>query len=442
MEANFRLILLCYICRDKIMLNRLASKLSVQDWEDSREESIVAKVALRFFRIYEEPVGMLLRSEVETELDNTPNLGEAVRAKVQALLRQIEGKEIALSSAEAIENKVLKLKRDQFFSRSIEKIIDLQAAGTLTNEKFGKICQLASEYVGDDKLHIVDYFSDEELDKRIERRLVSKLIKYPLTMIDPLDDRTEAIGKGELGFFLAPFNSGKSLGLAHLADAYTKQGLDGIHFTLEDPPSIFEDRLDASLTYTPLDELNGMSERLRKKFLKLKSARKGQLKIVDARGGGWTLARMEQVVDKCRNQGFIADFIDIDYDDEVEVESKSEKRFEMAELYSGLIRFAVRKNAILWTAAQGTADSEQRRILSGSDIAEAKGKIRKATMAIGIGKGNSPDSKYLQVMRHRHGKSRFGVEICTAFEYGLFYDREKTLEYESKKNKETSADAA
>ena len=73
-------------------------------------------------------------------------------------------------------------------------------------------------------------------------------------------------------------------------------------------------------------------------------------------------------------------------------------------------------------------------IISADKAGDDIGKIQKATMVIGIGQGPShEDARYLYITAHKRGRSRFGVEIMTELEKGLFYSRDKTYELNKKK---------
>ena len=135
-----------------------------------------------------------------------------------------------------------------------------------------------------------------------------------------------------------------------------------------------------------------------------------------------------------KREGFVADVIVIDYDDELECEKQfkgeSARRFEFAEIYRKLRRLAVKLDVILWTAAQATRKGEGKRVLTMSDVAEDYSKVRKAFLGISIGSDPKvPALKVLYVMRHKDGRSRFGVEIMSNFASAIFYDAEASALY-------------
>jgi hypothetical protein len=204
-----------------------------------------------------------------------------------------------------------------------------------------------------------------------------------------------------------------------------------LHITLEDPIEEVENRLDASIAGVAKNALVNFPIRLRKRLRKARTILKGKIRLVDGTEGGWTLAKIEQTWEELRQDGFIADAIVIDYDDELEspiqYKGDSAARMKSADIYRSLRKLAARLNIIVWTAAQGTRASEGHKIISGRDVAEDISKIRKVTLCIGIGKIDEyEDRKHLYVTRHRLDRSRFGVDICTDYGAGLFYDVEAT----------------
>ena len=78
--------------------------------------------------------------------------------------------------------------------------------------------------------------------------------------------------------------------------------------------------------------------------------------------------------------------------------------------------------------SKANMDAEGKRIVSGRYAAEDKSKLRKVALAIGI--GVDPDKQHVRhlfVAAHKTDRSRFGVDVCTDYDSGIFYDRDATL---------------
>jgi hypothetical protein len=324
-----------------------------------------------------------------------------------------------------------KLKHHAFYAAAVEEVISNYEKGTLQSDVLAELVERANKELKVNGILSRDYI--EGLETRIKRReLWAEDHKFPLLLIDPLDTKIRAIGRGHLGMFLAPFASGKGFALIHITVAYALQGLKVLHISLEDPADEVEDRLDAALTGLPKSKLFRLPNRLRKRFRKVKRLMRGRIKLIDGIEGGFTVSRIERIWEEEKQNGFIADAIVIDYDDELECEKQfkgeSARRMEYGEIYKRLRRLAAKLNVIVWTAGQATRDAEGKKVISGKLAAEDISKIRKCFLVIGI--GSMPESetlKYLFVARHRLDRSRFGVTIASNFAQGLFYDREETM---------------
>jgi hypothetical protein len=175
-----------------------------------------------------------------------------------------------------------------------------------------------------------------------------------------------------------------------------------------------------------------MPNKLRKRFLRQRENIRGLLKVTDGTDGGYTVSRMEHEWEELARDGFIADVIVIDYDDELVCEKQykgeSARRFEFAEIYRRLRLLAKKTNTLIWTAAQTGKQAEGRRVITGKDVAEDYSKIRKVFFCLTVGTvAEEENVKFLYVAKNRIDRGHFGVEIVSDFGSALFYDREATL---------------
>lgn len=429
MDIDLRLQLLRAIVRDRAFL-KVAGRDVIPASFPEQEEQLVAQAATAFYAEHEEPIGAMLRSEVE-DLARDAKLGPDARKKLRTLLDTVQGTRLEPVAVKALERKVRRLKRDSFYNNAVEEVISAHEQGSLDAATLLNLVERANKELAVSEITSRNYAG--QLEKRIIRRKMwSEEHKFPLLMIDPLDEKIRAIGRGHLGLFLAPFASGKGFALLHVAVAYALQGLKVLHISLEDPPDEVEDRLDSALTGLPKNKLFKLPNKLRKRFKRAKKLVSNRIRLIDGTEGGWTVSKIERAWEIERQNGFVADAIIIDYDDEIDCEKQfkgeSARRMEFHEVYRQLRRTAAKLDVIMWTAAQGTRDSEGKKVITGKQAAEDISKIRKVFLAIGI--GSVPDTdhvKYLFVMRHRLDRSRFGVEICSNFGESLFYDRDATM---------------
>jgi replicative DNA helicase len=308
----------------------------------------------------------------------------------------------------------------------VQELVDALSAGDLTDEKWEEVHRRVTTTVAGET-RATDYLS--EMENRISRRhLQEQSSRIPLLFIEPFDSLVKGIGPCQLGLALAPMKRGKSLFLLWLAVAYMLQKLNVLFITLEDPQADMEDRLDAIISGIRLKHLNEKPKLFRERFAKFTRLLRARMRIVDGTQGGVTVQRIEQILLQERNHGFYADAVIVDYDDEIApTKKKQERRFELADIYRDLRQLASRQKQIVWTAAQTQRGTEGLKILSGDKIAEDISKIRKVTMAIGLGQGDwGPESIYLWVTAHKFDKQHVGCNIMADRERMLIYDAEKT----------------
>ena len=416
--------------RDRAFLKAAWRDVRPVDFEN-KEESLVAEAAVTFYEKFEEPVGVLLRAEVDSLIAKNGHVGAATLQKLKDVIGQIQGAKMELVSVKALIAHVKELKKSSFYTEAVEEVITAHEKGELSADVMAGIVERAHKELHTSASIAHDFFSEAELNKRIERRANLDDVRYPLLLIQPLDSKIQIIGRGQLAIWIAPPSGGKGLALLHTACAYALQGLRVLFLTLEDPLELVENRLDASLTGLPLAKLRLLPKRLRRRFHKAQKQVHGKLHIVNGTDGGWSVSRIERLWEQEKQNGFIADAVIIDYDDEIECEKafkgESARRFEFAEIYRRLRRFAGRTNAIVWTAAQTTKGAVGRRIITSRDTAEDFSKIRKVFLAITIGKDPEEDNvRTLYLAKHRMDRMGFAVEIVSNYDSAIFYDAEAT----------------
>ena len=429
-DEDFQLKLVAGVCRDRNFLKECGYLLDPDDFKprkqgDPTENWIVASLALDFWRKYKDPIGGMLRTEI-LDYCRKMHVGDKQKGRLLNVVDDIRHNH-SLVAISALAQKVIDYKKERMKAQSIQALIELHEQGKLTDERWLEQCYSAIEKFGNLGYEASDYF--EGLEKRIAKRRIVGRRRFPFLMIDPLDELIRAIGRKHLGLWLAYLKRGKSIALNHTSLAYVLQGLNVLHFTLEDPLDEVENRYDAAIAALPTKRLNDMPNKLRIRFGRFQRLLRSRLKIIDGTDGDMSVVRMEEIWERERNRGFSADVVIVDYDDEIKPPKKQpERRFEFADIYRALRRFAAQKQVIVWTAAQTGRQTENSKVITAAATAEDISKIRKATLAIGIGKGDWGDnSRYLYVAAHKFDKMRVGCHIMGDFDSGVFYDRNETL---------------
>lgn len=413
----------------------------VPSYFPSEEEQVIAEVAVKFYENYGEPIGAMLRVE-SNDLAQQKKFGSDKKEKLKLLQDSLLAKKIELVSVKALQDRLTKLKRKSFYEQAVEDIISAHEQGKLTAYTLTDLVEKANKELNSNGLVSHDYFN--EVDARItQRSIAEKIHKYPKLLIDPIDKRIKLIGRGHLGMALAPPGGGKGLFLCWIDRAYAMQGLNVLHITLEDPIEEVEKRLDACLAGMPLSRLNLLPVKFKRRWKKMSQGMRGKIRIIDGTNSGWTVSQIQKAWDHERQNGFIADAIVIDYDDEIECEKQfkgeSARRFEFAEVYRRLRKLAADTNTIVWTAGQTSKAGETKKIITGKDTAEDYSKIRKVFFAVGIGRDPHDTDKnlrYLNIIKNRLDRAHFYVTVMSKYNKALFYDRQATLEWQDEqKNK-------
>jgi hypothetical protein len=428
-DPDFQRKLVQFLCRDRNLLREVAYLLEPDDFKPRKNESTdlwtISTAALEFWRKYREPIGGMLRPEM-LDYARKMNFSDRERTRLLESVAVIQSTK-GLVAVEALIEKVLTYKRDRLKAAAVDQLLDLKERGELTDEKWLQVCMDGVQRFGSNTYQAVDYFKG--LEDRIERRHMARRRKHPFLMIDPLDERIRAIGRGHLGLWLAYLKMGKSLGLIHTALSYMVQGMNVLYYTLEDPMVDTEDRFDANITALPTKRLVELPKTLRIRYARFTRLLRSKLKIVDGTDSELTVAKIDEIWERERNRGFTADAVLVDYDDEIKPPRKnSERRFELADIYRDLRRFAARRDIIVWTAAQTGRATEGKKIITSGTVAEDISKLRKVMLAIGIGQGDwGENSRYLFVAAHKFDRQRVGCHIVSDPDRAIFYDRSATL---------------
>lgn len=415
------------LTRDVVTLRKCGALLDADDFrplqgmKSGRSRWLVAERALDYFGKYREPLGRLLRVDV-LEHAARIHLGAGQIGDLQNYLQALE--RLRPTAPDALVEKVLRYKSGRMKAAALEEMVDLQATGQLSDERWEEISKRALS-ARNGNLQLVNF--SRTVENRIVRRS-KQALRIPWTFIDPLDSMIQCIGPGQSGLVIAPWKRGKSQFLLWLAVAYAFQRLNVLYLTLEDPLNVCEDRLDAIITHVPIKSLAGSPEVIRRRFAYFRQMMRN-ITLYDGTGGGVTIGRVEHILDGCRSEGNIIDAVIIDYDKHlVPTRRYKDRRFEYEEIYNGFNQLLGRRGLIGWTAAQTQRETRELKILSGDKVAEDIGKMQNVTCALSLGKGDwTEDAIYLWVAAHKTDRMEIGCEIVPDLERMLIYDRDATL---------------
>ncbi len=430
-DADFQDHLIALLCRDGKFCHDCAHLLTPKDFhpeagqKDGRNRWIAAERILAYYHKYHEPVRKLLRAELLVHAQSL-GLGERQTKELLEYGKQLQS--MTLVGVESMTDHIVQFKKAKLKSQILEEMLALHSTGELTDDKWLTLSRQATELIANG-LQAVDILDPEQLDMRIERRHHRSRNRNPSLLIEPLDAMVRMIGRSHLGLVIAPYKRGKSMFLIWIAMVYAIQRLKVLYITLEDPQEDVEDRFDAATTALPIHRLHELPKTLRARQTRFKRLAHQRIRVYDGTKENVSIDRVEQIYLHERDLGFAADAVILDYDDEVTPSERlKDRRMEFAQIYRDYRKFLAKYDLIGWTAAQTQRETENIQMLTADKLAEDISKVRKATMAISLGKGEWDDeSIYLWVAAHKFDKQHCGCHIYSDKSRMLIYDRERTL---------------
>jgi replicative DNA helicase len=440
MNRELRLQILRAVVSDRTFLKKAWRDVNPEHFQ-LREERLVAQTAVDFWEKYNDPIGPMLATEIADAVA-TAKINSAGQAKVKALIREVKDTDIEILSINALIDRVKQLHKTSFDETAMTELITAFEKGEFTASVLHGVIERAQKELHSNGMVSHSYF--DGLAARMKRRAKWDASRIPKLLIEPLDERTPIINKGQFAIWLAPPSGGKGLALIHTSMNYAMQGFNVVHFTLEDNLTLVEDRMDAAITGIPIQRLKELPNRLRNRFEQMQKQIRGNLRVIDGTDETYTVSRIENEVEELAREGFVADVVVVDYDEEIKCERKITgegfRRFEYEEIYTRMRRAARKLNVIFWSAAQTVRAAEGKRIITMKDTAESFAKMRRVFQAFTIGYDpENPHIKTIYVAKNRLGRGKFSVDIVSDYESALFYDREATAALQKQRRLEAKS---
>ena len=219
-----------------------------------------------------------------------------------------------------------------------------------------------------------DYFS--EFDLRMSE-MAREVIKTNWPMIDT--HLAGGLGKGELGFIVAPAGSGKSWFLAKLGAEALQQGKNVIHFTMELNEKYVGRRYDAIFSGVAFQDVEKQKDVVKKKLDEIKSKGCGKLyvkyfptKAASAQSLKLHIERMQLIT------GIKFDLVIVDYADllrPMQQERNSNSYNDAGNVYEELRGVAGELQVPVWTASQANRGVHEEDIIEAMGVADSYRKI-------------------------------------------------------------------
>ena len=237
-----------------------------------------------------------------------------------------------------------------------------------------------------------------------------------------------------LNVLVAGINVGKTMGMAHLAASYIKQGLNVLYISMEMSEFEILKRVDANILKTPIQEISKLPrEVFVNKIQKIKEKTHGKLKVKEFPPGAGTAAHFKHVIGELKlKQGFVPDILMIDY---LGITGSSRIKMGQHNSYTylkavaeELRALAVETQTILWTAMQLNRAGIQSSDVEITDISDSMGVPATADFMLSMSRTEEMDELgqiLVKQLKNRYGNKtnemRFalGVNVDTQSMYDV-----------------------
>ncbi len=332
-------------------------------------------------------------------------------------IKAITGTELTQVPGEAAIHKDWFLTEFEQFARhkALEKAI-LKSADLLDKQRYGEVERLIKEAgsIGLPKTFGTDYFADPRA--RLDAlRSNNGQVSTGWKSIDA--KLYGGFNRGELNIFAAPSGGGKSLFLQNLALSWSKQGYNGVYFSLELSEGLCSKRIDSMLTgvtakeiYRNLDDVHMQVRMIGKKS--------GRLQIVQLTAGITVNDLKSWLKEFQIHSGLKMDYVIVDYLDlmtPVSVKVSAENLFIKDKYVSEELRaMATQGNYLFATASQLNRGAVESVEFDHSHISCGLSKIQTADNVIGI--FNSMTMRERQRVQIQFMKTRSSSAVGTKLE--------------------------
>lgn len=246
-----------------------------------------------------------------------------------------------------------------------------------------------------------------EMDQRMSA-MAREVVKTNWSIIDTHLDG--GLGKGELGFVVAPAGSGKSWFLARLGAEAMLQGKNVVHFTMELNEKYVGLRYDAIFTEVAFQEVRKNQPIIKKKLDEIKAKGCGKLFIKYFPTKTASAATLKMHIDRLQLiTGVKIDFVVVDYADLLRPfmqERNSNSYNEAGNVYEELRSMLGELQVPGWTASQANRGVHEEEIIEAMGVADSYRKIMTGDFILSLSRKKEDKEQgtgRIYVMKNRFG---------------------------------------
>lgn len=319
------------------------------------------------------------------ELISKTSMLEAFKEKEERrVIRELWKEDI--SDPEFVIENVVDFVRQQ----SVEKAVT-EAAHKIDRGEHDNIVDLMRDalQIGEDFGNVGEFFH-QDFDTRERAHTHPESIVRVRTGLSHLDTcMGGGLASGELGVFLGPPKSGKSMVLVNVGVG-AAAGVDGVnvvHYSLEMSPRKINMRYDYRVAGSKINLLRDENPR---EFVKQLRRRKkrivgGEILVKGYGTRKASVSNLRSHLNLVRSYGFDFGLVIVDYGDIMKAERRiGEFRHEQAGIYEDLRGLGDEFGVPIWTGCQANRGSLEKEIVTMADVAESFEKIAIADCVVAI----------------------------------------------------------
>jgi replicative DNA helicase len=386
---------LAALISDRAFLERILDILSPDFFETDAQRWLV-KFIMDYFPKYREiPTAEVFAIEIQRLPDTDGIMREAMKEQVKSAYRQMAAADIVYVKEEFLEFcKNQKLKSALYEATRLLKIADYAGIWNIINEasKAGMERNIGHEYL-------------KETDGRLSEE-AREVIK---TNWDTIDIHLDGgLGKGELGFVVAPAGSGKTWFLTHIGAEAMRQGKTVLHFTMELNEKYVGRRYDAYFSGYAFQEVRNHPDKVKETLKDIT----GKLFIKYFPMNTATALTLKMHVERLQLiTGVKIDLVIVDYADLLRpsVIYKHPSLYEEGgSIYGELRGVAGELQLPVWSASQANRGAHEEELVSALNVADSYKKIMIGDFIMSLGR--TTEHKLAGTGTVAIIKSRFGSD--------------------------------
>jgi len=414
---------------DRAFLERIVDILSPEYFETDAHKWVIEQIVSYFIHYKEIPT----REVFKIKIKELPDTQEVLKA---AVFEEVKSAYTHISDSDA------KFVKEQFLTfckqMKLKKAI-LNSADFLKKGDYDSIKHEIDEAMraGMERNLGHDYLVD------VDKRMSQMARDCTPTGWDIIDKRLDGgLGRGELGFIVAPAGSGKSWLLVRLGAEAIKKGKNVLHVTLELNEHYVGLRYDAYFTGFAFQEVRKHIPEVKNKIDELKKNGGGQLWVKYFPLKTASPQTLKMHIDRLQLiTGMKVDMLVVDYADILRPfmsEKNANSYSEAGSVYEELRQIAGELQIPVWSASQSNRGAHEEEVIQALNVADSYRKIMTGDFILSLSR--KMEDKMASTGRIHIIKNRFGQDGDTfPIEFDTSTGVAKVFEQDSPEGREIFA---